>query len=1193
LQQGAALHQDGRLDEAIHWYQTALEINPENATAFSNMGLALHAKGKLDEAVTSYQQAIAIKPDHAEVHSNLGIALKQQGKLTEAITSHQTAISIKPDYADAYSNLGNVLKEQGKLVKAVASYQQAIAIKPDYVDAHYNLGNILQELGKREEAVTSYQQAIAINANFVEALINLGAVLADQGKLDEAATSYQKAIAIKPDYAEAYSNLGIALKAQCKLEESISCYQKAIAIKPDYADAHSNLLLCSQFIPGQTFENLFLIHRHWSNGLVRSPDAPLFCHKNDITPERKLHIGFVSQDLGRHPVGYFLEGFLKYHPVTECIITCYSDRVPDELTKQLEGYAEDNPIMPHSVGGRTSQKIILDKCLMDTKKTLQTTTAKQSQISVDTAYKQAVDHFHAKRYIDADQLCTAIIQTQPNHIDAINLLGVIAQKVNRHDLAIEMFQRAIGINDSEAMLYYNLGGSFYQLGRRDEAVQVLATALEKYPENKQIADCLNGILINGEAGSIQDNAQKSLKRGVSFHQSGQLDQAVTCYIKAIAINSDYADAHNNLGVALQEQGKLDKAVASYLKAISVKPDYADAHNNLGVALKDQGKLDKAVASCQKAILIKPDYADAHNNLGAILKKQGKLAEAVTSHQKAITIKPDFADAYYNLGNILRDQGSLDEAISSYRKAIYISPNFAEVHNRVGIALQEQGELGEAVASHQKAIAIRPDYADAYCNLGVALKDQGELDRAVLCFRKAISIKPDYAEAHNNLGIALKDQGELDEAILCLKKAISIKSDFVRAHSNLLFVMNYGDCEPNVLFNEHKLWNDSHAAHLQMHRSTNSIVIGPEECLRIGFVSGDLCKHSVSFFLEPLFIAHNRRKLAFYCYSNSDHEDEVTTRLRSMVEGWKNIVGQDDQAVTEAICSDHIDILVDLSGHTKDNRLMVFARKPAPVQVTWLGYPNTTGLVAIDYRLTDHIADPPGQSEQLCVEQLFRLANGFLCYRPPDDAPDIIPLPMKTNGYVTFVSFNNLSKVTPKVIKIWAKILKAVPGSKLLIKCKSLVYTGVRRRYLSIFRREFIDSDRLQLLDSISSSQDHLAKYGQADIGLDSFPYNGTTTTCEALWMGVPIIALSGDRHASRVGASLLTQAGLGSLIAEDVDSYIEKAVALANDVSRLEDLRNTMRTRIYKSALCDSEGFAKNMEQAFLSMWKQRSDALG
>lgn len=705
----------------------------------------------------------------------------------------------------------------------------------------------------------------------------------------------------------------------------------------------------------------------------------------------------------------------------------------------------------------------------------------QRQLTVDAAYDRAIECLNAGDYEEADRLCTAILQAVPEHVAAINLLAVVAQKVGRHEQAVDLFQRAIDIDNSRALLFHNLGISLYQLGHGEQAIQAMKTALEIEPDNSQIADDLKAVLNK----KVQEQAIAALKQGIALQHSGSHLEAISRYQEVLEIQPESAIAYSNIGFALHTIGRLDEAVTSYQKAISIKPDYVDAHSNLGNVLQELGRLDESIASYNSAIAINPDFAMAHNNLGNTLLLIG----------------------------------------------------------------------------------------------------QSKLTEAVACFQKAIAIDPKFAKAHCNLGTTLQDQGRLEEAIVSFKRAIALQADYTDAFSNMLFCMNYAGIAAKTLYNTHKMWNSCLSAKPREPICHHEKSRNPKKRLRIGFVSGDFRKHSVSYFLLPLFKSHNRQKLAFYCYSNFHEEDDVTSILQSMVRGWKKIVGYGEQTIVDMIMADKIDILVDLSGHTRHNCLPMFARKPAPIQVTWLGYPNTTGLSTIDYRLTDAIADPPGLSDQLHVEKLARLANGFLCYQPPDGCPAVATLPKRSNGYVTFGSFNALAKLTPATLEVWTKILGAIPNSKLVIKNRSIACPEARHRILSNFQQASIEPDQLLIFDQNLSTHDHLANYGKIDIALDSFPYNGTTTTCEALWMGVPVIVLRGDRHASRVGASIMTQIGLEELIAADSDDYINKAVALANNILQLETLRKNLRTRMQNSPLCDGAGFAKNMEQAFYDMW--------
>ena len=415
----------------------------------------------------------------------------------------------------------------------------------------------------------------------------------------------------------------------------------------------------------------------------------------------------------------------------------------------------------------------------------------------------------------------------------------------------------------------------------------------------------------------------------------RIPEAVACYRRALELKPDYAEAHNNLGNALKDQGKLDEAVACYRRALELKPDYAEAHNNLGNALKDQGKLDEAVACYRRALELKPDYAEAHNNLGIALKDQGKLDEAVACYRRALELKPDYAEAHNNLGIALKDQGKLDEAVACYRRALELKPDYAEAHNNLGIALKDQGKLDEAVACYRRALELKPDYAEAHNNLGIALKDQGKLDEAVACYRRALELKPDYAEAHNNLGNALKDQGKLDEAVACYRRALELKPDYAEAHSNLLLTLQYcTGVTPAALAEAHAEYDRRHAAPLRGAIAQHENVRDRHGRLRLGFVSPDLGRHPVGYFLVRVLENLGQEQHETICYSDRIVKDDLTHRLQAAATQWRDVIGMSDQRLAEQIRADRIDILFDLAGHTAHNRLLVFARKPAPIQITW-------------------------------------------------------------------------------------------------------------------------------------------------------------------------------------------------------------------------------------------------------------------
>ena len=633
------------------------------------------------------------------------------------------------------------------------------------------------------------------------------------------------------------------------------------------------------------------------------------------------------------------------------------------------------------------------------------------------------------------------------------------------------------------------------------------------------------------------------------------------------------------------QGNARDAILCYQQAIQQKPDYAEAFNNLGIALKYQNRLEEAIACYQAALKSKPHYAIACNNLADAFRQQGHLAQAKDYYQKALDLKPEFAEAFNNLGNVLLEQGRVDKAISQFQKALQNKPDYAEAYNNLGNAFQEKKDFDGAIHCYQSAIKLNPRYHKAFNNLGNACQRQGNLNQAIVCYQKAIELSPGYCEAFNNTGNALVEFGKIPDAIAAYSKALDLDPAFHVAHSNLLLALQYDiNFDPSSHFAMALKWRQQHAAD-QFRFAFSENFTGGQRRSKIGYISPDFRQHSVAFFILPLLLNHDRRQVEVFCYSTGKSTDFMTAKIRMLCEHWRPVTGLSDLSIAELVRKDGIDILVDLAGHTAENRLLVFAHKPAALQITWLGYPGTTGLPVIDYRLTDDIADPPGEADQYHSERLVRLPQGFLCYGPPDDAPDVAVLPAGQNGYITFGSFNNLPKINSAVIGLWSRLLLQVPDSRLLLKSKQFADEQVRQRYLDLFCGCGVAAGRITLLSRVPSTAGHLAVYHQVDIGLDPFPYNGTTTTCESLWMGVPVITLRGDRHAGRVGASILTRLGLGELVAESPDQYVAIGTRLASDMNALENLRSGLRSRMQSSVLCDGKSFARVLENIFHSLW--------
>jgi predicted O-linked N-acetylglucosamine transferase (SPINDLY family) len=564
-------------------------------------------------------------------------------------------------------------------------------------------------------------------------------------------------------------------------------------------------------------------------------------------------------------------------------------------------------------------------------------------------------------------------------------------------------------------------------------------------------------------------------------------------------------------------------------------------------------------------------------------RAGRLAEAERIYRQVLAQQPDQADALHLLGVLAVQAGRLDAAVEFIRRAIAICSTHAIYHGNLGKALKDMGQLDQAIASYRQAIRLKPDFAEAYNNLGIALVDLGQLDEAIASQQQAIRLNPNLAEAHVNLGNALKDTGQLDEAIAAYRQAIRLRPDLAESHSNLVCTLQYHPGHDGRMIHEElRRWNRQHAEPLKKFIQPHTNNRDPDRRLRIGYVSPDFRVHVVGQNLLPLLRQHDHRQMEIFCYSNVLRPDRLTEQLRRHADVWHSIVGLSDAQAADLIRQDRIDILVDLALHMAGNRLVTFAHKPAPVQVTYLGYCGSTGMDTMDYRLSDPYMDPSDSDFSLYSERTIRLPETYWCYSVAGPTPDPSPPPAATAGYVTFGCLNNFAKVSPPALDLWAEILRSVPRSRLIVHSHPGTHLdAVRER----FAGKGISPDRLQFPSRQPWAQ-YVRTYGRIDIALDPFPWGGGITTCEALWMGVPVVSLLGRTAVGRGGASILTNVGVPELVAPAPEQYVQIATDLAKDLPRLAELRRTLRARMQASPLMDAPRFARNVEAAYRQMWR-------
>ncbi|MGA3065502.1 MAG: tetratricopeptide repeat protein [Tepidisphaeraceae bacterium] len=627
-----------------------------------------------------------------------------------------------------------------------------------------------------------------------------------------------------------------------------------------------------------------------------------------------------------------------------------------------------------------------------------------------------------------------------------------------------------------------------------------------------------------------------------------------------------------------QAGNLPEAELLYQHVIEREPNNADAIHLLGILYGQSDRSERAAEMFRRALAIKPQWPEAHSNLGNVLQALGQYPQSIAAYQQALSLRPNFPECLSNFSNALRSCGEFDQAIAAARKALELRPAYPKAYVNLGLAYQGKGDQNQAIAAYQKALALQPDLAEAHANLGTALNLARRVDEAIVACREAIRLRPNLADAHLNLGNALESAGRLEESLAAYDRARRLNPANITAQSNRLFAMSYQpDLDPAEIVKEAKLWDAGLPRAAADHANNRD----PERRLKIGYVSPDFARHCQSFFTIPLLGHHDHTQFEIYAYANVAKPDELTQRIGGYCDVWRSTVGLSDEQVSRQIREDGIDILVDLTMHMGGGRPLLFARKPAPIQVAWLAYPGTTGLSAMDYRLTDPYLDPPGEHDDWYSEKSIRLPETFWCYDPLSDRPEVNELAAMKNGYVTFGCLNNFCKVTDPTLSVWSKVLKALPGSRLILLSPQGEH---RRRVLS---RLDVELGRVEFVE-FQPRDRYLQTYHRIDLCLDTFPYNGHTTSLDALWMGVPVMSMEGQAAVARAGISQNSNLGLaGELVGRGPEEFVSLTVSLAGNLARLSELRKTLRARMSGSALMDGARFARNIEGVYRDIWRR------
>jgi predicted O-linked N-acetylglucosamine transferase (SPINDLY family) len=789
----------------------------------------------------------------------------------------------------------------------------------------------------------------------------------------------------------------------------------------------------------------------------------------------------------------------------------------------------------------------------------------QSKFTIDLGH--ALDHHRAGRLTRAETLYRRVLTADSRHPKALYSLGLLALQTQRNEVAAELFKRAVDVDPNSIACHFNLGEAYRRLGRRREAVESLAKVLSLKPDFSE--GFYNLALV------LKDNGE--LKGAITyFERATDLNPAALLFQQALAGAlqefGDWARAVGHQACAWLLGGR-DKSMLDALVSTLSILEQSEAADELR---RRHGQADNLRAVAGSI------FAEAAHQRALVFEGSGDTQNALAQHEIATYAQPDEFLYQSKLAGALRDIGALERAIGHYHCALALMPQSVETLISLSAVLKELGRSDGAAAASQRALDIEPECAMAHASLAAARVDQQRNEEAIASCRRAIDIDPTVSLSHFQLGYALVGCGEIEQAIDCFRRTIDLNPTHHVAHSNIVLLLSYvPGVSAEAIGEEAKAWARLRADSLAQEILPHANDRAPGRRLRIGYVSPDLRDHSVATFLLPLLQNHNRSDYEVICYASMRHPDAVTGRLRIHTDGWRDIASIGDAAVADLVREDGVDVLVDLAMHSAGGRPLLFARKPAPVQICWLAYAGTTGLSTMDYRVTDPYLDPPGLEPGWCTEKPLVLPDSYWCYCPVTPAPYVNALPALTSGQVTFGSLHSFHKIRPGVIALWARVLRSVQGSRLVLYAP----TSSQGTMLREFEKERVDSSRIEFLPW-RPRHEYLAAYHRIDVSLDTFPFNGATTSLEAFYMGVPVLSLLGRTPVGRAGLSIATNLGLAELVARSDDDYIGKAVELTHEIGRLSQLRAGLRDRMERSPLMDAARFACNLETAYRTAWK-------
>lgn len=787
--------------------------------------------------------------------------------------------------------------------------------------------------------------------------------------------------------------------------------------------------------------------------------------------------------------------------------------------------------------------------------------AQPRQSFVET-FQRGFRHHQAGQLQQAEALYRQVLAVNPGHADSLHLLGVIARQVGQAARALEYIDKAIKLQPRAAAYHTSRGNALKDLGRTADAEACYREALRRQRDFPEALANLGGLLV----------------------EFGRFEEAEAICRKAVRARPDYT-AQTNLGLALAGLGRLEEAVACHREAVRLRSDAAEAHNNLGCALSELDRSGDADAAFREALRLRPNFADAHNNLGILCRKMGRQASAEICFHLAASLRPDFAEAHINRANTLHLLGRSEEAERNGREAVRLKPMSPDAHHCLGLALSGVGRHADAEACYREALRLRSDFTAARANLGNALKELGHLAEAEETYKEVLRQDPRQPDATKGLAAALLAQRKFAEAGQHLEKVLESVTESEAGWRALLGTILYvPELSADERFEKHRAFGRQMAKQAKEHPlPPPSNDRTPGRRIRVGWLSSDFHGHPVARNIGILFRHRDQSAFETFCYADVKKPDQMTEGFKKRADVWRSITGLDDAEVAEMIRADQIDIMIYLAGHFDDNRPQVAAWRPAPVQINMLDA-ATSGIAEMDYFLGDRVVTPTRRLEKF-TERPLRVPSWYV-HEPPLGGPTPARPPCLADGTVTFASFHNPSKLHPKVFSLWGEVLRARPDARIQFQYMERFADQALQQTV---RRDLGDdvADRATFGVFTRSIGDHLQAYNHVDIALDPFPFTGSTATFEALWMGIPVVTMAGDTFVSRMTASALTQVGLDDLIATSPEQYVDIALRLTSDRARLSELRQTLRDRLIRSAICDTRRASRHFERALRAAWRK------